>query len=53
MPSNVKATPKTSPNVAIHSGQRMPSSKERIVPETAPTAKSTIITLDQRLAIAL
>ena len=49
-PSSAKAKPKTSPNFAIHAGHRRPNSKLRIVPVTTPTAKSEIITRDQRRA---
>ena len=50
-PSSAKASPKTSPNLAMNSGQSRPSSKERIVPVTTPTANSAIMIFDQRLAI--
>ena len=53
IPSRPNATPKTSPNVAMKSGHSSPNSKERIVPVTTPTAKSTIATFDQRFASAL
>jgi hypothetical protein len=50
-PSSVKPSPKTSPKVAMKFGQSSPSSKLRIVPLTTPTANSTSMTFDQRLAI--
>ena len=49
-PSSAKASPKTSPNVAMKFGQSRPSSKLRIVPVTTPTAKSASMTFDQRRA---
>ena len=49
-PSRANPSPKTSPKVAMNSGQRIPNSKERIVPDTTPTANSTSIAFDQRLA---
>ena len=51
-PSRPKARPKTSPKVAMKFGHSSPSSKERIVPVTTPTAKSMAMTFDQRLASA-
>jgi hypothetical protein len=53
IPSSAKATPKTSPNSSIQFGHSRPSSKERIVPVTTPTANRIIITFDHRLATAL
>ena len=49
-PSNAKPSPKTFPNAAMNCGQSRPNSKLRIVPVTTPTAKSVIITFDQRMA---
>ena len=49
-PSNAKPSPKTSPKEAMKLGQSRPNSKLRIVPVTTPTAKSAIITFDQRRA---
>jgi hypothetical protein len=51
-PSMPKARPNTSPKVAMNSGHRRPISKDRIVPVTTPTANSSSIALDQRLARA-
>jgi uncharacterized Zn-finger protein len=42
--------PMTSPKVPIMPGHRMPSSNDRIVPDTAPTANSTPSVLPQRRA---
>jgi hypothetical protein len=53
MPSSPKATPNTSPNVAMNSGHSRPNSNDRIVPVMTPTAKITSATFDQRLASAL
>ncbi len=50
MPSMVNGRPQTSPKSAMRPGQRMPSSKLRMVPETAPTAKRTAKAWDQRRA---
>ena len=52
-PSSANPSPNTSPNVAMKFGQRSPSSNDRIVPVTTPTANSSSITFDQRLARAL
>ena len=52
-PSSAKASPNTSPKVAMKFGHSRPNSNERIVPVTTPTANSTSITFDQRLARAL
>ena len=49
-PSIRNAKPKTSPKRSMNRGHSRPSSNDRIVPLTTPTAKSRIITLDQRLA---
>src|SRR5918995_1468966 len=48
MPSSPKATPNTSPKVAMKSGHSSPNSKERTVPVTTPTAKRISATFDQR-----
>ena len=50
-PSIAKPSPNAEPKRPIMPGQRMPNSKERIVPVTAPTANCTAITTDQRRAI--
>jgi hypothetical protein len=52
-PSSAKPISKTSPKVAMNSGHRRPSSKDRIVPVTTPQAKRMIMAFDQRLATAL
>jgi hypothetical protein len=52
-PSIPKASPNTSPKLAMNSGQRRPISKERIVPVTTPIANRITMALDQRLASAL
>ncbi len=52
-PSSPNASPKTSPNVAMKFGHSSPSSNDRIVPVTTPTANRISITFDQRLASAL
>ena len=44
--------PNTAPNVAMKFGHSRPSSNDRIVPVTTPTANSTSITFDQRRASA-
>src|SRR5262245_20166300 len=49
-PSKANASPNAWPKLAMNSGQRIPSSNERIVPETAPTANRISITFDQRIA---
>jgi len=49
-PSAAKATPKTSPNLAMKFGHSRPSSKLSTVPVTTPTANRAIITFDHRLA---
>jgi hypothetical protein len=50
MPSMANGRPHTSPNVRIIPGQRMPSSNDRMVPDTAPTANSTPSVCDHRRA---
>ena len=52
-PSSPKASPNTSPNVAMKSGHSRPNSNERIVPVTTPIANRISATFDQRLASAL
>ena len=37
----------------MNSGQRIPNSNDRIVPDTTPTANSTSMALDHRLASVL
>ncbi len=49
-PSIANGRPITSPKRPIQRGHRMPNSNDRIVPDTAPTAKSTPITLAHRRA---
>src|SRR4051795_6306529 len=51
-PSIAKGIPKAAPNRPISPGQSSPSSNESTVPDTAPTAKSTAATCDQRRASA-
>ena len=51
MPSMAKATPNTAPHCDIHAGHRIPNSKLKMVPETAPTANRTPTALDQRRAM--
>jgi hypothetical protein len=51
-PSSVKPRPKTFPKSAIHCGHSMPSSKDKMVPVTTPTANSASMIRDQRLASA-
>ena len=51
-PSSAKASPNTSPNSSMNFGHSRPSSNERIVPVTTPTANRISITFDQRLASA-
>src|SRR5256886_5333239 len=53
MPSIAKPRPSAAPKRPINRGQRMPNSKERMVPVTAPTANWTAITTDQRRAILI
>jgi len=50
-PSSVKPRPNTFPKSCIHTGHSSPSSNERIVPVTTPTANSASIIRDQRRAI--
>src|SRR5438094_1969209 len=50
-PSIAKPRPNAEPKRPIIRGHRMPNSKERMVPATAPTANCTAITTDQRRAI--
>ena len=52
-PSIPKASPKTSPKVAMNSGHRRPISNDRIVPVTTPIANRISMAFDQRLASAL
>ena len=49
-PSSVKPSPKTLPKSCIHTGHSRPSSKDKIVPVTTPTANSASMILDQRRA---
>jgi hypothetical protein len=49
-PSRVKPRPNTFPKSAIHCGHSRPSSKDRIVPVTTPTANSASMIRDQRRA---
>jgi hypothetical protein len=49
-PSSVKPRPKTFPKSAIQAGHSMPSSKDKIVPVTTPTANSASMIRDHRLA---
>ncbi len=49
-PSRVKPSPKTLPKSCIQAGHSSPSSKDRIVPVTTPTANSASMIRDQRLA---
>ena len=50
MPSSANGRPITAPYSRMNAGHSRPISKLRIVPDTAPTAKSTAATLDQRSA---
>ncbi len=50
IPSIVNSTPKTSPKRFVNSGHSSPNSNESTVPVTAPTAKVTAATFDQRCA---
>ena len=50
MPSKAKGSPITSPKRSKRPGHRRPISKLRTVPVTAPTAKQTAATFDQRSA---
>jgi hypothetical protein len=49
-PSSVKPSPKTLPKSWIHTGHSSPSSNDRIVPVTTPTANSASMMRDQRRA---
>jgi hypothetical protein len=51
-PSRVNGKPYTSPNVSISPGHSIPISNDRIVPETAPTAKRTPMAFAQVCARA-
>ena len=50
MPSRAKGRPMTSPKRSNMPGHSRPISKLRTVPVTAPTAKVTAATFDQRSA---
>ena len=50
-PSIAKPRPNAAPKRPIMRGHKMPNSKERIVPVTAPTANCTAMTTDHRRAI--
>ncbi len=50
MPSTANGMPYAAPKRPISPGHSRPISNDSTVPETAPTAKSTAATLDQRLA---
>ncbi len=47
-PSAENGSPKIAPEKAMKRGQSRPSSKERVVPETAPTANRMPKAFDQR-----
>ncbi len=49
-PSRVNPSPNTFPKSCIHAGHSSPSSKDRIVPVTTPTANSASMIRDQRRA---
>jgi hypothetical protein len=49
-PSRVNPSPNTFPKFRIHSGHSSPSSKERIVPVTTPTANRASMMRDHRRA---
>src|SRR3990172_2933429 len=49
-PSRAKGRPMIPPENDMNPGHKSPSSKERTVPETAPTAKRTAVPRAQRLA---
>jgi len=49
-PSSVNPSPKTLPKSAIHCGHSIPSSKDKMVPVTTPTAKSASMIRDHRMA---
>ena len=50
-PSSVNPSPNTFPKSCIHTGHSSPSSNERMVPVTTPTANSASMIRDQRRAI--
>jgi hypothetical protein len=50
-PSSVKPRPKTLPKSCIQTGHSSPSSNDRIVPVTTPTANRASMMRDQRRAI--
>ena len=50
IPSIAKPVPKTSPKRSMNFGHSRPSSKERTVPVTAPTANSTAAAFDHCFA---
>jgi hypothetical protein len=49
-PSSVNPSPNTLPNSCIHTGHSSPSSNDRIVPVTTPTANSASMIRDHRRA---
>lgn len=49
-PSSVNPSPKTLPKSCIQAGHSSPSSKDRMVPVTTPTANSASMIRDQRRA---
>jgi hypothetical protein len=49
-PSSVNPSPNTFPKSCIHTGHSRPSSKDRIVPVTTPTANSASMIRDHRRA---
>jgi len=49
-PSSVNPSPNTFPKSCIHTGHSSPSSNDKIVPVTTPTANSASIIRDQRRA---
>jgi hypothetical protein len=49
-PSRVKPSPKTLPKSWIHTGHSSPSSNDRIVPVTTPTANIARLIRDHRRA---
>ena len=53
IPSKANAIPNASPKRSMNSGQSRPISNERTVPVTAPTAKVTATTFDQRRASSI
>jgi len=50
-PSSVKPSPNTFPKSCIHTGHSSPSSKDKMVPVTTPTANRASMILLQRRAI--